>query len=1296
MTRNKLARFILIIFFLLGTCINYGQTSDNILGTVNIASPNAASLGKFGDVPVSYHTGVPDINVPLYVMQEGNLSVPINLSYHSGGLKVDEHASNVGAGWALNSGGVITRTVRDKPDERMTSSLNQQYGYFSDYGLATYWYNANVSQNPTGVLPEMYFDSEPDLFFFNFNGYSGKFYFNDDRTPMLVPEQDLKIEYVYPGDANPGALWASTPGVWAMAYCIMAFKITTPDGTQYFFGAYDPVIAPYCDPVEVNNSLGFFTDELVSGYWTSYNTTITSWYLQKIVSSDGGTVINFSYTRDKFATYTFSNPPKEPNSSGGHDYTLVKNLTAGVFLSKIQGANIVVDFIPGIIRQDVSSWNVPALDESIIDNPNTKSRSLGGINISNSASKCIKKYMFYQDYFTDDVTPAVSYFSGITYDKKRLRLNAIVESSCDEVTKKPPYIFEYYGEQVPRMMSFSRDHWGYNNGITTNQNLYPKMTYTSIGTPVNNGAVANRKAIWPAMRAGALKKITYPTGGSAQLDFEPHTFTITQNNISADSIVGGLRIKTISNFDPITNKTLTTNYSYLADGSNYSSGVLYSKPTYIQIFRNDMLMKTYYFDYYSNYTGCPDVEDPYTSTYSRAYVFSDNPVRPMETTQGSHIGYSRVQVSQPNNGYSVYKFFVTPPWQVAHDALAITKIDVYSPCLLSIPNYPPAPLPTDYVRGELGYEGHFDEGGKLLTDKTYLYEFTENPTTTPGRVYRTMNQYTAETWYELKTAKKTKVTVQENTYQTDGTTLTNQVQTLFGSNFHHQPSETIATSSDGKTIDRKTKYIFDYSIDNTPACSFGSSSFMGFLNATYLNHGFQNSFLQTGGGSYLTKWASVMDSFYDLLFVDRYNYVNCRKTNYTNTNPLNQFQVNHNSAKSSANSELGAILWAQDVYINAPVEKTEWVNNKLTSSTYTQYINTTGDSYGVYPLKTMKLDLASPSSTFTSSAVSGSTIVRDTRYKDDVLVTFSGGRLINLVERNGLPIAYQWGYNNGFPTAKVTNAMNSTIKEFFYEGFEENASPDVVTGGGHSGKKYWGGSAQFTPTFAVPNSRTYRIQWWSLVGTKWILNDQPYTGTIALSGAVDDVRIFPMDAQVSTYTYEPGLGITSQTDPAGLKMSYSYDNLARLSFVSDDQGNILKSYAYNYFNNPANPPLPVPPPPPVISSVSNSFLIGPSGNPSQQTPLMLFPTVAGTVTISIPQPGLNVQVNCTYTLTGPGNFYKVGSLCATSTSMQPCGDLVVQIPNVPTGTYTLTYSSNTNSGVTFQSSITATYLTQGN
>lgn len=68
-------------------------------------TPNAASLGKYGDIPVSHHTGVTNISIPIYTIQEGDINLPISLDYHSSGIKVDEVASWIGLGWSLNVGG---------------------------------------------------------------------------------------------------------------------------------------------------------------------------------------------------------------------------------------------------------------------------------------------------------------------------------------------------------------------------------------------------------------------------------------------------------------------------------------------------------------------------------------------------------------------------------------------------------------------------------------------------------------------------------------------------------------------------------------------------------------------------------------------------------------------------------------------------------------------------------------------------------------------------------------------------------------------------------------------------------------------------------------------------------------------------------------------------------------------------------------------------------------------------------------------------------------------------------------
>ena len=152
----------------------------------------------------------------------------------------------------------------------------------------------------------------------------------------------------------------------------------------------------------------------------------------------------------------------------------------------------------------------------------------------------------------------------------------------------------------------------------------------------------------------------------------------------------------------------------------------------------------------------------------------------------------------------------------------------------------------------------------------------------------------------------------------------------------------------------------------------------------------------------------------------------------------------------------------------------------------------------------------------------------------------------------------------------VTQVVTSTsgIKEFFYDGFEENTDANVVSGAAHTGNKYWSASTYAT-NFNLPagTTRNFVIQWWNLSGGIWKFNEQPYTGNTTLTGPVDDVRIFPTDAQMNSYTYQPLIGMTSETDPSGKSIIYQYDALGRLQDIKDQNGNIIKTFEYHYKQN---------------------------------------------------------------------------------------------------------------------------------
>ena len=51
-------------------------------------SPQAADLGKYGEIPVGHQTGIPNISIPIYTIKLNDFILPISLTYHSMGNKV--------------------------------------------------------------------------------------------------------------------------------------------------------------------------------------------------------------------------------------------------------------------------------------------------------------------------------------------------------------------------------------------------------------------------------------------------------------------------------------------------------------------------------------------------------------------------------------------------------------------------------------------------------------------------------------------------------------------------------------------------------------------------------------------------------------------------------------------------------------------------------------------------------------------------------------------------------------------------------------------------------------------------------------------------------------------------------------------------------------------------------------------------------------------------------------------------------------------------------------------------------
>ena len=80
------------------------------------------------------------------------------------------------------------------------------------------------------------------------------------------------------------------------------------------------------------------------------------------------------------------------------------------------------------------------------------------------------------------------------------------------------------------------------------------------------------------------------------------------------------------------------------------------------------------------------------------------------------------------------------------------------------------------------------------------------------------------------------------------------------------------------------------------------------------------------------------------------------------------------------------------------------------------------------------------------------------------------------------------------------------------------------------------------------------------------LADVDQASETALRSALDSLRSHPelSGAMVTTYTYDPLVGVTSITDPRGRTTYYEYDEFNRLRQARDQEGHILSQNAYHY------------------------------------------------------------------------------------------------------------------------------------
>lgn len=1151
-------------------------------------SPEASSLGKFTEVPISHYTGLPNISIPLTSFEVGEKSFPVSLNYHARGIRVAEIASRVGVGWALNAGGSIIRQTRDRPDD--TNNGYASYNGTSSYGNAltasladnSFFLNQATRINvfANHITTTNYdLDEVPDKFMIQVNGIDAEFIYDyTDGQPLIQKFGDLKIETTYHSTTN----------------IITGFIVTDKEGYKYYFGnsAFDSRTGTNLDQI-----LAPLRVPMIGGpeylqppfFEESFNT----WQLMDIISPNGDAA-SFYYSTEypEYLRRSF-----DENLFGGN---IVSHST------KLKSHQAQLDSI--VFNQG----KIKFIKENISREDLKLGYALDKIEILDSHNTLINTFDLHQSYQSTQAN-SVSYTNSFLIQaepeaSKHLFLNSIVKTGINGLSE-PPTEFTYNAELLPNRFSNAQDFWGYFNGAANGQYLtlldyfydtsngydYYRVPYNTFST--------DRMVDTVKSNAGMLERIKYPTGGSTKFYYE-------HNRGLMGTAFEGIDLPEIN---PINQR-----YEYLSffDHANYD-GFKYTKDIYIGDISGDLNINVG-LPMWNNYNQMSECGNPISAdcyfnmdligingnNNSYYYIFSGS--QQFEVVPGWYkmvfdppAGWvSQPDPNDPEPFSYIFNFQLSWTEQVVGQenllyaaGKRIKRIEYYNSdeSLVSSKDY-------EYKSDEGSESGLILGLSSFTTTRRAAYipqggmpnltvDFVEPEGAVPGSPFTTYQgnligyQNVIEYYGDKDGNNIGKTHYNYTNFRDSASDLTN-IDNLddYYTYPYHAPvnmqwlnglPRTITHYKNDNGNYKKVKKIRNEYIFGDQTFSSGAeltpmiflpqtirkdlSENMTDLNRLHLKNDhmyrlplvrgyypYSNTVFALDSAAYKTYHLTggTVDEYYSTVTNYDNNEIETLSTLTKHRyNYLNHYQpVKVISVTSDGIPMIQEFKYAQDnlttfyQYSNPPnpqtIEDELDYRHRVVPLEITTYRDANNNDIGdpseqISKTRTIYEDnwgnnVLEPKFVQTSKG--------DNTLKDRIEFKKydSKGNILQVSKADGMDICYIYGYKNSLPVAKIENATYTQVQS--YVSGIMNASDNDTT------------SCMATQSCNENNLRTIQTN---------LRNGLP-------------------NAMVTTYTYDPLIGITSMTDPKGYTVYYEYDDLHRLKRVKDEEGKVMSENKYHY------------------------------------------------------------------------------------------------------------------------------------